>query len=617
MIFGSAASTIHSGSHGRDERLRDLTVAVRAFVVGVVIVGAGVIAFAASNMRVERPGLLVLMVTLALLTSTVKLTLPLSRGVSTLSVSNALTFAAMLLLDGGSAVAIAVVSAWGQCTFRMRSRNPLHRTLFSVATLAISAFAAAVIFDTMIDVGLLAPSASRTSALAGLSLLDLAQAAVPSALVYFFVNTVLVATAVALTNGQAMHRVWLKGYLWSAPGYFVAAAVGCIALSADRWTQSWGVLMAVPLYVTYRSYREFIGRIEEERAQVRQLSEVQLATIEALAIAIEVKDHTSHSQIQRFQVYAEGLARSLGIGDDDVRAIRTAALLHDIGNLAMPEHILNKAGALTSEEFSKLQIHPRVGADIVGSVPFPYPVAPLILAHHEHWNGSGYPDGLAGEAIPAGARVLTVVDFFTALLSERPYRPAKSFGEAIALLHECAGTKLDPGFAPGHRDPARTRAAGPRRARQHRRVATGGRHGTHRRPERARRHRRRTARGQGVLRDRPGARLDARPRRHVPAPGRQAAAVDAVLHLCPLPERRRPRPHAVRACAGSVCGALLRLEPLHFADIARSVSRLGGAEPFAARLVSALAVGNRVIGALGVFNDEADAYDANTAACST
>jgi diguanylate cyclase (GGDEF)-like protein len=362
-----------------------------------------------------------------------------------MSISNALTFAAMLLLGASSAVALAAITAWGQCTFRMRSRNALHRTLFSMATLALAAFAAAHVFDWSLSARVqAAASAGSPSLLDTASALEVLRAVTASALVYFVVNSILVATAVAIAGRQRVHRVWVDGYLWSAPGYFAAAIAGCGVLFVDHMSHAWGAVLAVPLYLTYRSYRAFIARIEDERAQVRLLSDVQLATIEALALAIEVKDHTSQSHIQRFQVYAEGLARAVRLDDDDVRAIRTAALLHDIGNLAVPEHILGKPGALTDEEHQRMQVHPRVGADIVGSVPFPYPVAPLILAHHEHWDGSGYPRGLAGDKIPIGARILTVVDFFTALLADRPYRGARSFGDAIAVMQEHAGTTLDP-----------------------------------------------------------------------------------------------------------------------------------------------------------------------------
>ena len=224
----------------------------------------------------------------------------------------------------------------------------------------------------------------------------------------------------------------------------IALAGACGAVVVDHLSQAWKALLALPLYLAYRSCRSFIARIEDERTQVQVLSDVQLATIEALALAIEVKDQTSQDHIQRFQIYAEGLSRSMHLEGDDLRAIKTAALLHDIGNLAVPEHILSKPGSLTDEEFRRLQVHPRVGADIVGSVPFPYPVAPLILSHHEHWDGSGYPRGLAGEAIPVGARILTLVDVFTAMLADRPYRPARSLGDAIAEVRAHAGTVLEP-----------------------------------------------------------------------------------------------------------------------------------------------------------------------------
>jgi diguanylate cyclase (GGDEF)-like protein len=124
--------------------------------------------------------------------------------------------------------------------------------------------------------------------------------------------------------------------------------------------------------------------------------------------------------------------------------VKTAALLHDIGKLAVPEHILSKPGPLTPEEFQKIRAHPKVGADIVSSVPFPYPVAPLILSHHERWDGKGYPSGLKGEEIPLGARILSVVDYFDALMAERPYHKAMSFEAAIGLLQQEAGKGLDP-----------------------------------------------------------------------------------------------------------------------------------------------------------------------------
>ncbi len=174
------------------------------------------------------------------------------------------------------------------------------------------------------------------------------------------------------------------------------------------------------------------------------MSDLHLATIEALALAIDAKDQTAQSHIRRVQVYAAGLARALGMSENEIQGVKTAALLHDIGKLAVPEHILSKPGPLTQEEFQKIRIHPQVGAEIISGVPFPYPVAPLILSHHERWDGKGYPAGLKGDEIPLGARILSVVDYFDALMSERPYHKAMSFDAAIGLLRQESGKALDP-----------------------------------------------------------------------------------------------------------------------------------------------------------------------------
>ena len=214
------------------------------------------------------------------------------------------------------------------------------------------------------------------------------------------------------------------------------------------------------------------------------MADLHLATIEALALAIDAKDQTAQSHIRRVQVYAAALARALGMPENEIQGVKTAALLHDIGKLAVPEHILSKPGPLTQEEFQKIRTHPQVGADIISGVPFPYPVAPLILSHHERWDGKGYPAGLKGEEIPLGARILSVVDYFDALMSERPYHKAMSFDAAIGLLQQEAGKALDPRVvADVHRAAAgaagRSRRRSSSRSRQARRAwtAAGARRG--------------------------------------------------------------------------------------------------------------------------------------------
>jgi putative nucleotidyltransferase with HDIG domain len=161
------------------------------------------------------------------------------------------------------------------------------------------------------------------------------------------------------------------------------------------------VLMPV-IYLIYRSYELYLARLEDERRHVESIGGLHMRTIEALALAIEAKDHTTHEHLRRVRVYAVEVGKQLGLSGQELEALKAAALLHDIGKLAVPEHIISKPGRLTQEEFEKMKIHPVVGAEILERVSFPYPVAPIVRAHHEKWDGSGYPYGLTGEEIPLG-----------------------------------------------------------------------------------------------------------------------------------------------------------------------------------------------------------------------
>ena len=225
-------------------------------------------------------------------------------------------------------------------------------------------------------------------------------------------------------------------------GGAIAAACGVLAGSA----LSVSVIWLVPLTVTamFLAYRGYLCRVEEERRHAHEISELHLATIEALALAIDAKDHTTPNHIRRVQMLAVGLARAVGMSEPEIQGVKTAALLHDIGKLAVPEHILAKPSALTPEEYQKVCVHPQVGADIIGMVPFPYPVKPLILSHHERWDGRGYPAGLKADEIPLGARVLCLVDYFDALTTNRPYHKAITVDAAVSLLKQESGKALDP-----------------------------------------------------------------------------------------------------------------------------------------------------------------------------
>jgi putative nucleotidyltransferase with HDIG domain len=222
-----------------------------------------------------------------------------------------------------------------------------------------------------------------------------------TALIFFVANTVPVAVIISLTEGKPAHKVWAECHFWSFPFYMVGAASGvCGGVLSKQvgWQTS---LLVLPLvYWVYRSYHLYLAKLAEEKKQVEiekrnaeQVAALHLRTIESLALAIEAKDHTSHKHLQRVRVFAVEVAKELGFPEDEIEALRAAALLHDIGKLAIPEHIINKPGRLTPEEFEKMKIHTLVGAEILQRVAFPYPVAPIVRSHHERWDGTGYPDG--------------------------------------------------------------------------------------------------------------------------------------------------------------------------------------------------------------------------------
>ena len=198
------------------------------------------------------------------------------------------------------------------------------------------------------------------------------------------------------------------------------------------------LLLAV---IVYRSYKRHVA---ESLRRLDDLMQVHLSTVEALALAIDAKDPHTQGHTRRVQAYALELARRMRIPRQELEAVRAAALLHDIGKLAIPDHLLHKPGRLSEMEFQKVKAHPSVAADILANVRFPYPVLPAIRHHHERWDGSGYPDGLKGEQIPLAARVLSVADAFEALTSDRAWRGAKSHQEACALIEAWSGTQFDP-----------------------------------------------------------------------------------------------------------------------------------------------------------------------------
>ena len=414
----------------------------RLYVGSVIAVGVCLLAVFApwSGLHVYRGAglhypytLFASLLLLSSICSAFKVSLPLAGSASTMSVSYAVDFGALVLLGPNQAMLITAASVLSQCTVKPRGRNPLYKIVFSMAALVITVQAAGRAYWDWLPFVLGGDQTAIVASLAG------------AITVYFLVNSFLVAAAVALSSRRSIFRVWQQNCLGGAPGYFFGGIIAAVAANlVDRSAYYFAVFAAVPLYLTYRAYRVYMGTVAAEQQHVREISNLHLATVEALALAIDAKDQRSHTHIRRMQIFAATVGKALAMNGDDIDGLRTAALLHDIGKLAVPEHILSKPGPLTPDEVKKVRIHPVVGAEIIAQVPFPYPVAPLILCHHERWDGRGYPSGLKADEIPLGARIIAVIDFYDALTSDRPYHPAMSHEAAARLVQQEAGRAFDP-----------------------------------------------------------------------------------------------------------------------------------------------------------------------------
>jgi diguanylate cyclase (GGDEF)-like protein/putative nucleotidyltransferase with HDIG domain len=414
-------------------RFDTLPPAARAYVFLVIIAGLGCLIVSAMQLRADRASLFVVLLGLSVITSAAKIDLPLGRSQSNLSLSHAVNFWALFALGAAESACIAALGAWAQCTFRQTGdRNPTHRIVFSIASLTATAWLPGLPLPWL-------AGADRWS------VTSLARSAAVVAPLYFFLNSAFIAGAVALSTRQSVVAIWQRNFVWSAPSYLAGAALAAVATAAlARGWFGWLAVLSVPLYLVFRSYHTVVARLREEQNETRRAMDVQLATIQALALAIEARAGCTPEHITSIQQCAAMLAEAAGLSEADVQGVRTAALLHDVGNMAVPEHILSKPDALTPEEFERVKIHPRVGAEILRNVEFGVPVSELVLSHHERWDGLGYPAGLCGEQIPIGARILAIADCYSTLQATRPYRPARTEADALAVLREYAGTAYDP-----------------------------------------------------------------------------------------------------------------------------------------------------------------------------
>ncbi len=348
---------------------------------------------------------------------------------ATMSVSNVMIMLGLLELGLSETLILAIAALATQSIWH--SKTPAFgKVVFNTTSIALAVLAANWAYRR--------PWLGNFE---GAEFVRLAFAAVP----FFIVNISLLAMIISLAERKNFHAVWSSFSNWTFLYYLIAAALAEVVHVATKWL-GWSFTLALLplLYAIYRSCRIYFEKLDQEKAHAQNMAALHLRTIEALAMAIEAKDECTHEHLRRVQVYSLELGKELGLPEDEMQALQAASILHDIGKLAVPDYIISKPGKLTPEEFDKMKVHTIVGADILEQVAFPYAVAPIVRSHHEKWDGSGYPDGLVGEQIPIGARILSAVDCLDALASDRQYRRALPLDDAMEYVANLGGRSFDP-----------------------------------------------------------------------------------------------------------------------------------------------------------------------------
>jgi diguanylate cyclase (GGDEF)-like protein len=265
------------------------------------------------------------------------------------------------------------------------------------------------------------------------------------AITFFFLNSISVAAAICLSSGENLIRFWAKNYLWLGFEFLISSVSAGFIVALHQFGP-WVPLAAAPFVGVLSGWNKLnkAKAIEAER-NLKEHEQLYLRTVESLALAVDAKDQTTYGHIRRVRVYATELAKLCGIKDpNELMAIETSSLLHDIGKLAIDEYLLNKPGKLSKQEFEKVKVHAAAGDEILQHIRFPFPAAKYVRSHHERWDGQGYPDGLKGEEIPLGSRILAIADAFDAIRFSRPYKLSKAMEETIELMKGQSGTAYDP-----------------------------------------------------------------------------------------------------------------------------------------------------------------------------
>src|SRR5688500_12099943 len=339
--------------------------AQRLYFGTVIGAGIGITLLSAARLYVNPVSAeWVILIALTLLTG--KFTVRMTKLAIRVSVSDAFVFAAVLLFGTSAAtIIVSIDSALATVLMRRREHRSFFRSFYNLSVASLSLWTASTIFYWLIGA---MPSPEE------LILTQLIGPLLILAAVYFLLNSWLVAVVLSFEQRLPVAKLWWKHFPWFSLNYFGGVSAAALLASHTRTVDVGAVTIILPLLViSYLTYRTSLAKLQDAQHHVEQLNQLYMSTVETLAMAVDAKDQVTHGHIRRVQVYAVELAKRLGVADEhQLRAIEAAALLHDMGKLAIPEHILNKPGKLTPAEFDKMKRHADIGADLLSSIKFPY-----------------------------------------------------------------------------------------------------------------------------------------------------------------------------------------------------------------------------------------------------
>jgi diguanylate cyclase (GGDEF)-like protein/putative nucleotidyltransferase with HDIG domain len=422
---------------------RGTDIPLRARVLFSVVIPIGLVTLFYSAYRAfSSPDLTWLfLVSIAVVSGLFPVRLPFarSRGESlSVTVSDVFVFAAILLYSPEVAVIISITDGVATIIRADRRKKP-YRVFYNLSQLAFSTWAVGHLFYALAGA---TPPLQFTGDSHAFLFLNLGLCA----LTHYVLNSGSVALALSLVTGERLRDIFSENLLWASLTNVAGAAAAAIIFLNFESTPVFALAVTVPIIlVIYYAYKMNLHRINQAQTHFDELDDLYQSTVTSLAMAIDAKDQSTHGHVHKVRAVVKLLGEYADIRDPHIlKALRAAALLHDVGKLAVPEYILNKPSRLTEAERRKVRLHPTVGADILETVPFPYPVARYVRHHHERWDGTGYPDGLAGEAIPLGARILSLADAYVALRSDRPFRPRLNPQLALNIVRQEMERAFDP-----------------------------------------------------------------------------------------------------------------------------------------------------------------------------